>query len=442
MPFVTVSKDKLKEDAKTDIIPNTNCPIVYMKIFNKKLYRVRILPGWTDKGPYACRPYIRVWQHWNLQNAKFPINCPHHMSDGIEPCYICDQVKMLRQTGDEKDKELAGKIKAQRSFLYQVIDRADPMWKDDDEKIEGNEDLIDRPKVKILSLRITAHRQITSIISVSMTGDITDPSTGRDIEIQRTGKKGSTKTSTIPAPNPSYIFEKQPAVPDEELMMDLEEMIIPLDKHPYFQPSSYLQTRAAMTGEKVTDLQKAQIGPPQPQAQLNPPQPQAPAFDQARRAAISQGGEAKTGQDWVDEGIFGHPEQIWCYSLQPSPLDEYCWDCKMVRHCLAIFQKNTGQAYFEGPPLAQAPRQLPPPQNHPQPPYPGQPQLPAPQNYQPPPQAPQHPQQAHPQAPPPHWNQPPQQAPQPPHQNQPQGRNLNDVTEHLTQKRKKFGDSA
>ena len=125
-------------------------------------------------------------------------------------CPICEYVYQLQKSKDKNDRKLADNLRGRKRVYFNVIDR-------DDSTSDS-----DIPTVKILAVGLTVQRQIITLLCDPDYGDITDPQTGRDITIKRSGQGLNTEYSIIPKPN-STVFST--AVSEQEL----ENMMVDLD---------------------------------------------------------------------------------------------------------------------------------------------------------------------------------------------------------------------
>lgn len=128
-----------------------------------------------------------------------------------EPCPFMEKYKELKESDDEEDQELAGKLTPKRRYIV-----GGTCYKDE----KGKE--VDPDRVcRLIQVARSVYQDITDLyLDESDWGDMTDPDEGYDIKITRSGKGMLDTNYTVTACpgrkplNPKYVKE-----------MDLEEMV-------------------------------------------------------------------------------------------------------------------------------------------------------------------------------------------------------------------------
>lgn len=153
---------------------------------------VRILPPKDGAEDF----YSEVYVHYNLgTDGRKQIVCPNHMKG--EPCPVCELVDELFK-GDQEDIKQARKLKAKKKYYYNVLDTS----------LDENDENFG--EVMVMSTGVTIFEDILSIICDPDFGDITDPDTGRDLIINRSGKSLNTEYKVNARPKQTeveYEFE-------------------------------------------------------------------------------------------------------------------------------------------------------------------------------------------------------------------------------------------
>lgn len=124
---------------------------------------IRVLPGVGSMDYF----FVDVGQHYITEGGK-PFYCPNITSEGELPCPICQVNEELYAAGE---KDAAKKFRAGRAFFMNVIDRSHP----------------DQGVLKY-GAGSTIFQAIASAVGDPDYGDISDPDTGYDIKIERTGE--------------------------------------------------------------------------------------------------------------------------------------------------------------------------------------------------------------------------------------------------------------
>lgn len=151
---------------------------------------VRILPPWDSRGLIA----LTVYSHsitYNEPNSKYPKyswTCVDRTFG--KPCNICKGLEQLRATGVDTEQWDPNT----RTFYCNALVMADPQYGRVQEGLApGTHVLMRLPK--------TVYDWIVAQITNPQIGDITDPMTGIDIMISKTGSGLDTKYSCTLSPN-------------------------------------------------------------------------------------------------------------------------------------------------------------------------------------------------------------------------------------------------
>ena len=135
------------------------------------------------------RANVRIFQHFVKGGEKktTTVVCPRLSSSNGGSCPICEHADALRRTGNAADKERAYEMSAKMRAFSNVIDRKNP---DKGPQIAG----FGKTVLEALAALRT---------DVDAGGNFTDPETGFDIIIEKTGQKMETKYAVRPARNQS-----------------------------------------------------------------------------------------------------------------------------------------------------------------------------------------------------------------------------------------------
>lgn len=151
--------------------------------------------------------------------------CPKTFDTNAK-CPICERVDELRKSRDKDDKKLADRMRATRRVYVNAINR------DEDD---------DSPR--ILPIGVTVLKALLQVICDPDYGDITNPTTGRDVTITRTGQGMDTKYSVLPKPKSTPVSDTLDPDEIEDRMADLDSLFI---------ESSYDELEARMNGEDIS----------------------------------------------------------------------------------------------------------------------------------------------------------------------------------------------
>jgi len=353
MGFVKVNKTKAKEQKTSDApMKGNQTPSVFLTPEEGVSYQIRILPPWTDTGVNAELPYKKIHQHWDLTGGK-RANCPASgkPEERTDKCFICEQRIQLEDTGHPDDMARSKKLKPNRRFVYQVIDRSDPVFTANDRETEQKPELVGEMKIKFLSVGWMAHEKVLDLFASAHWGDVTDPFEGYDVEMSRTGTGLKTVYSFLPIP------EKCPVFPEKDKMVDLEKKMAEdnnLDEHRMWKANTYDETRALYYGEDARTGASSLPGAP-PAAGALPPKRETPVANgltPEKFEALVAGGAVMSKEQLVTNGVAGFTSESdvpWCYSQEPDPKEQFCFDCALVPHCTATFRAVNGHKWFKGP---------------------------------------------------------------------------------------------
>lgn len=176
--------------------------------------RIRIMPGWTDEGTFAGQFWREVGQHWNVSDSqRGPVICPQNTPDLEGNCPVCEFVDKLKDhPGDLRAQELVKSLRSRSAFLLNIIDLDDSQYTAKDvAEFKQNRPDGDLPfdvgdvKVQVYAAPSTVFNQILNVIQINET-DITNPDTGHDVTITKSGKGLTTRYQTTiklkPTPAP------------------------------------------------------------------------------------------------------------------------------------------------------------------------------------------------------------------------------------------------
>jgi hypothetical protein len=142
---------------------------------------IRIMPPWDEN---VDTFFVQGGAHFNVGPQGKVFSCPRQ-SDNSAECYLCDLVDQLG-SGDEADREEAKDLRVRRSWMVNVVDLKDP-----------------GAGVKVWKAGVKAFKQLLEYIEDPDYGDITDPETGYNIKVMKSGKDLNTEYTIRCAKNPS-----------------------------------------------------------------------------------------------------------------------------------------------------------------------------------------------------------------------------------------------
>jgi hypothetical protein len=137
--------------------------------------QIRVLPPWSKRAEGFF--YYTVGQHFGFSIAgrNRALDCPESVGNG--KCPVCMFISRLKNSGDGDHDKLQQRMRANRRYFVNVIDRTEP------------------DKIKIYG---TNKKFIEAVLDASDDediGDITDPKNGRDVVIVRRGAGLQTRYS-------------------------------------------------------------------------------------------------------------------------------------------------------------------------------------------------------------------------------------------------------
>lgn len=182
---------------------------------------LRVCPPFNEEGDF----YKEGGYHYNIGPDKKSVACRKMF--GLGKCPICELVDSLFKTKDDDDKKLAKDIRAKAKFFFNIYVE------------EANEEKYGDRKVFILGCTKTVFEQILGIIADPEWGDITDPKTGHNITIKKTGEKLGTEYATNASPKATPLPKGIVAQ-----MFDLDTELTADD---------YEKVKSVLEGEEVDD---------------------------------------------------------------------------------------------------------------------------------------------------------------------------------------------
>jgi hypothetical protein len=140
--------------------------------------RVRILPG----HPHMDAFFVEVYYHTKQgRKDQTKVRCLNNGDIDGDACPVCEEVKAYYGSKDKDDKKLWQEQRPKNRFFMNAIDRSDAT-----------------PEVKILACGTMVMTQLLGFVTDPDYGDVTDPETGLDIIINRTGEKLDTEYTVKP----------------------------------------------------------------------------------------------------------------------------------------------------------------------------------------------------------------------------------------------------
>jgi hypothetical protein len=179
----TIQSEKDALDKKANEWGN-NAPMVFPQ---SGTTMVRVLPPYSDAGVF----YHHVTKHRVQVGRNVDVfACPAD-AEGL-PCAICVIGQELTESKDEAKMKFARDLRPRNHYLYNVLVHSAPADRDGEVPEFG--------KVYVLETGIMVHRQIIALDQDPATGwaDITNPQSGVNIVITRTGHKLDTKYNVTP----------------------------------------------------------------------------------------------------------------------------------------------------------------------------------------------------------------------------------------------------
>lgn len=325
-------------------------------------YVVRLLPSAAEVEPFSGMPYLRLWQHWGVGPNEERVLCPEKMAEergDRESCFVCEQVSALYATGAKPDEKLANKLRAKQSFVYQVIDRDDPVWTEADEGVDERPEVIGTPKIKKMRLPWTGHSQVLDYYTDAEYGDLSHPISGLDVIVKRTGTGIDTSYGIKTKRKNSPLFQDSAGDPDETLITQALEGMDVLHDHPFFQPSTYDETLAIWSG--IDDKKDA----PAAGSVASGAAPVAgalPAHTPGTMSALAKWVKAAntpeeamappramTRNELAAWGGWSETDLASCYAEDPDHQSAYCLECPLAKPCASSYFKQFGKYSVSAP---------------------------------------------------------------------------------------------
>lgn len=191
---------------------------------------VRILPPWTDEGPFAGDFFREVHQHWNVTEKGGPVLCPAKTPKASDDksCPVCEFVEQLRgRKTDVEAQELAKNMRAKVAYLFSIVDLADPEYtaKDVAEWKKERPDSecpfeVGEVKMQCYAAGATIANDIMNIVLANEM-DITNVNSGNNVYITKIPNKDPLKTKYTVTPE---IKKTKAPVPPDVKIPDLSKV--------------------------------------------------------------------------------------------------------------------------------------------------------------------------------------------------------------------------
>lgn len=163
-------KQKLKESGKGNML--------FIKA--DTTLRVRVLPVGAEEEP------AREVMQFYFSKEQGGLISPKTID---QPCPILEKYEELKDSKDEDDVELAGKLRPKVKFVIPVIVKKDKAGKEVDKQMG----------VKLMMIPKGVYQSIIDLFLEPEQGDFTDPKTGYDLKVTRTGSgQFDTEYSVVP----------------------------------------------------------------------------------------------------------------------------------------------------------------------------------------------------------------------------------------------------
>jgi hypothetical protein len=155
------------------------------------LNTIRILPSWT--GELSQDFFRKTAQHWKLgNNQDLWVTCL--LEEGYGRCPVCEKIDHLYKTRNKEDEAFAKLIRKQTKVLYNIVDMNNVS--------KG---------VQVWQSGITVLGDIVKFVGNPKYGDVSHPTTGRNLDIIMTeakeSKTGWNDYAVQPDPERSAIAE-------------------------------------------------------------------------------------------------------------------------------------------------------------------------------------------------------------------------------------------
>lgn len=348
---------------------------VIMKL-GQGLNQVRLLPAKAGESAWQKRPYIHIYSHWHVGPLDEQVMCREmtaSVRDGktvSDLCYICEQSEaLIAMEGQYRDQGYH--IKAQQGFIYYCIDRKDPVWRGDEDKMDkifaSNPEMIGKPKVKILRVPWNVHSTIRTLYSNPEYGDIAHPLTGVDLDINRSGtKKDNTSYTVVASRHSTPLLAKNNGEPDYTVIKEVLTELSPLYEHPFYQLPTYedgiaiwngvpkAERRGVKKNADMSEHSSYQI----PSSEQDVPQLGDSHVNWVTKVSSNEPGKApfepRTKEDLASWGGWEVDDIPACYSMEPDHTSEYCHECEVNKPCVASFLKKAAKYSINGPSIKPA----------------------------------------------------------------------------------------
>lgn len=204
------------------------------------LNSIRILPSWTLD---LSKDFFRkTAQHWKLgNNQDLWVTCL--IEEGYERCPVCEKIDRLYRTKIKEDSDSAKLIRKQIKVLWNIIDM--------NSVSKG---------VQVWQSGITVLGDLLKFVGNSKYGDISHPTTGRNIDIVMTeakeSKTGWNDYAIQPDPERSAIAEMEWLEQLQDL--DLLVRIKSAEEVDYILEKGELPPDGVIFGQEAPTTQKSQ----------------------------------------------------------------------------------------------------------------------------------------------------------------------------------------
>lgn len=244
-------------------------------------------------------------------------------------CPVCDLLEEMKKSEDPQEVKIAKDCKAKRKCVSWAFKLKSP------QDVEPED-----PTPRILTYGATVESQLLTYFLDPDYGDFTDPETGRNITITKTGKELNTEYSVRPRPkvsgfafDPSNLASIESTIPPRSYT-DMCEMLGQEPQEGYSEehkpePAKKTATPAAATLPKP--VAKAAT-PPAKKATVPASKPKpAPAPEPEPEEPPVEGGEEEGGEeDTSKPSCFGDGETF-------NPRSDECKACPHMKPCKDIF---------------------------------------------------------------------------------------------------------
>ena len=199
--------------------------------FQEKLTEMKAKKQNQRKDFWSAKPgskpnRLRILPRWDLDldNPEFYRETAYHrglgtegdksvvclLKEGFESCPVCSYVKELYKTKDKEDAVLAKKLKAQVRVLYNIVDL---------DHLESG--------VQVWLSGVNVQEELIAYCANPKYGDITDPESGRNVDLfltdSKNTKSGYNEYSVQPDPDRSALIDSSWL----EHLIDLDSLIKP-----------------------------------------------------------------------------------------------------------------------------------------------------------------------------------------------------------------------